>query len=167
MQYKAEWKSPIGTLTMASDGQAITGLWMEGQNYFAWGLSGDATDGRDLPIIRNTIRALEDYFQGNGLDLTSVSIMPQGTPFQRSVWAQLLDIPAGQTRTYGQIAAAVEAARGYKTSPRAVGTAIGRNPISILIPCHRVIGSDGKLTGYAGGIRRKEYLLKLENGTTP
>ena len=167
MQYKTEWKSPIGTLTIASDGSAITGLWMEGQAYWGAGLSDMAQDGTHIPVIQNTIAALESYFMGKDMDLSQIPLAPKGTPFQRSVWALVQQIPAGQTRTYGQIAAYLTATRGSKTSPRAVGTAIGRNPTCILIPCHRVVGANGSLTGYAGGIQRKEFLLKLENGTTP
>ena len=167
MIYAVKWKSPIGTLTIASDGESITGLWMDGQEYFCAGLKPNPQDGSQLPVIQKTIVLLEDYFQGKGLDISAICLKPTGTAFQRAVWGILLKIPYGQTRTYGQIAAAVEATRGSRTSPRAVGTAVGKNPISILIPCHRIIGANGKLTGYAGGIHRKEYLLKFENGTAP
>lgn len=167
MKYKVQWKSPIGTLTIASDGSTITGLWMEGQKYFCAGLQQDAVDGSDLPVIQKTILFLEQYFRKENRGNFSIPLSPEGTAFQKAVWALLQDIPQGETRTYGQIAQALEASTGRKTSPRAVGTAVGRNPISILIPCHRVIGANGSLTGYAGGISRKEFLLNLEkeNGT--
>ena len=165
MEYKMQWKSPLGTLTIASDGRHITGLWMEGQKNFCSGLSPNSKDGSTLPVMQTTIVALDNYFQGKREDFSHLPIVASGTAFQKSVWAQLRDIPYGETRTYGQLAAALEAATGRKTSARAVGTAVGRNPVSILIPCHRVVGAGGKLTGYAGGISRKEYLLELENGT--
>ena len=169
MKYATTYRSPIGTLTISSDGEAITGLWMEGQSYFAAGLSENPLDGSQITVIQRTIAVLENYFQGNGLNTSEICLRPQGTPFQRAVWDQLCQIPVGETKTYGQIAAFLEASRGFKTSPRAVGNAVGRNPISILIPCHRIVGADGRLTGYAGGIARKEFLLNLENrnGTTP
>ena len=169
MKYTATWESPIGTLTIASDGEFITGLWMEKQAYFAAGLSDHPLEGTKLSVIQKCIHWLECYFQGNAPSLWEIPFRPSGTPFQCSVWDQLRRIPFGETRTYGQIAAALEATRGLKAPPRAVGNAVGKNPISSLIPCHRVIGANGSMTGYAGGIERKEYLLKLEqrSGTTP
>lgn len=165
MKYTAKWKSPIGTLTIASDGTHITGLWMENQKHYCAGLSQKTEDGSSLQVIQDTIQALENYFEKKMGAFSKLPLNPQGTTFQRAVWNLLQEIPCGETRTYGQLAAALEAATGRKTSPRAIGTAVGRNPISIIIPCHRVIGADGKLIGYAGGVSRKEYLLKLENGT--
>ncbi len=162
MKYQAQWKSPIGTLTIASDGNHITGLWMERQKYFCAGLWKNALDGSDLPIIQKAIVLLDQYFRKESRACFSLPLSPEGTVFQKAVWAILQDIPQGETRTYGQIAQALEATTGRKTSPRAVGTAVGKNPISILIPCHRVVGARGSLTGYAGGIVRKEFLLNLE-----
>ena len=167
MEYTTQWKSPIGTLTIASDGTAITGLWMEGQRYFCAGLSPEASDGTNLAVIQDTIRFLERTFLGEPDDLQRIPMAPSGTVFQKAVWSSLAQIPRGETRTYGQIAAAVEAAIGRRTAPRAVGAAVGKNPIAILIPCHRVVGANGSLTGYAGGLERKAFLLNLEqkNGT--
>ena len=125
----------LGDLTIASDGEAIVGLWIEGQKYFA----------------------------GDPLPVTTLPLKPEGTPFQRRVWKLLASIPYGELRTYADLAAQIaRECDGKKTSARAVGTANGRNPISIILPCHRVVGSDGSLTGYAGGIARKVWLLEHE-----
>ena len=162
MEYTVNWKSPIGTLTIASDGANITGLWMEGQKYFCAGLSQETEDGSAQQVIQDTVQTLENYFRKKTKAFSHLPLNPQGTDFQRAVWTLLREIPYGETRTYGQLAAALEAATGRKTSPRAVGAAVGHNPISIIIPCHRVVGAGGTLTGYAGGVSRKEYLLQLE-----
>ena len=162
MEYKAVWDSPLGALTVTGNDTAITGLWMEGQRYFGAGLTENAPDGTDLPMFRNAKAGLDAYFRGDNPDFSLISLSPNGTPFQEAVWAILRQIPYGETTTYGEIAAMLEAISGRKTSARAVGSAVGRNPISIFIPCHRVMGAGGKLTGYAGGLARKEFLLSLE-----
>ena len=167
MEYTTKWKFPIGTLTLASDGTSITGLWMEGQKYFQAGLSSEAQDGKELPVLQDTVKRLEQYFSGICTDFAELPLKPNGTDFQRAVWDQIRQIPYGKTVTYGRIAAALEAATGRRTSPRAVGSAVGRNPISILIPCHRVTGAGGALIGYAGGLERKQLLLELEKTTEP
>lgn len=147
--------SPIGPLTAASDGEAITGLWLEGQKYFAAGLEPDAREEPELPIFQETANWLECYFSGrNPLHLPPLA--PGGSDFRKAVWKRLLEIPFGKTSTYGELA------KELGSSPRAVGGAVGHNPISILIPCHRVLGSGGNLTGYAGGVSRKKFLLELE-----
>ena len=167
MTYIKEMHSPIGTLTIASDGVSITGLWMEGQKFFRAGLSAENQDGSSIPAIQDTIRLLEQFFQGKQTEFFNLPLNPQGTAFQKAVWHLLRQIPRGSTVTYGDIAAALEATTGRRTAPRAVGNAVGRNPISILIPCHRVTGADGSLTGYAGGLERKQFLLNLEKTKEP
>lgn len=156
MNYYDTYASPLGTLTIASDGQYITGLWMDGQKHFL--LPEQSVSCRDIAVIHAAKKWLDDYFLGNNTPLDGIPLLPTGTDFQKEVWSILMRIPYGQTVTYGEIAAAMGK---EKMSAQAVGNAVGRNPISILIPCHRVIGAKG-LTGYAGGIARKEYLLQLE-----
>lgn len=151
--------SPVGQLTLAADGQAITGLWLEGQKYFCAGLSEDVKE-KDLSVFSQAEAYLAAYFSGSPLPPLP-PLRPAGTAFQRAVWALLAEIPYGQTRTYGALAAELRR-RGTSAAPRAVGAAVGRNPISILIPCHRVVGAGGSLTGYAGGLERKRFLLELE-----
>ena len=161
MDYTVRYASPLGEITMASDGASLTGLWFAGQKYFAAGLT--TTKGNnDLPVFALARRWLDVYFDGRQPDFTP-PLLPRGTAFQQAVWALLLTIPYGQTTTYGAIAAALAKEKGIpRMSARAVGGAVGRNPISILIPCHRVVGADGSLTGYAGGTERKQALLVLE-----
>jgi methylated-DNA-[protein]-cysteine S-methyltransferase len=157
--YTASFPSPLGLLTAASDGTHITGLWMKGQKYEKYGLPVQTQDGNELSVIIQLKQLLEDYFCGKPIDFSGIPLKTQGTPFQKDVWKALLDIPYGTTITYGELARRI----GRETASRAVGAAVGRNPISILIPCHRVVGRNQSLTGYAGGIERKKYLLKLEN----
>lgn len=147
------WPSPLGMMTMTGDDAGLTGLWFSGQRHMP-DLCG-CGDG-DCPVFDLTVRWLEDYFSGHEPE-HDVPLRPEGTDFQLSVWDQLMKIPYGRTVSYGSIAQSIGCA-----SARAVGLAVGRNPISLIIPCHRVIGSDGRLTGYAGGLWRKEALLRLE-----
>lgn len=155
MTYRTTLASPLGPLLLASDGTSLTGLWLEGQKYFAAGLDPAAREAPTLPVFRETERWLNDYFGGKRPPALP-PLAPAGTSFRQAVWKRLLEIPYGQTRAYGALAAELN------SSPRAVGSAVGRNPISILIPCHRVLGADGGLTGYAGGVDKKRFLLKLE-----
>jgi len=142
-------------LTLAADGESLTGLWLEGQKYFAAGPGPDARDVPNLPVFLETAAWLERYFSGQRPpDLPPLA--PGGSGFRQSVWKKLLEIPYGQTRSYGELAEVLD------SSPRAVGGAVGHNPISILIPCHRVVGAHGGLTGYAGGVDKKRFLLELE-----
>lgn len=150
--------SPVGTLTLASDGTALTGLWLENQKYFAAGLAAEAENNPALPVFQQTADWLSGYFAGK-IPVNLPPLTPIGSPFQKAVWHCLLNIPYGETRTYGDLAAELA------SSPRAVGGAVGRNPISILIPCHRVMGAGGRLTGYAGGVDKKAFLLELEEKT--
>lgn len=147
------YHSPIGPLRLTSDGAALTGLWMGLQNP-------DLTNAQrreDLAIFDSVKRWLDDYFAGKPRKI-DFPLAPVGTPFQRRVWELLLTIPYGETTTYGALARQL----GPNMSAQAVGQAVGRNPIGILIPCHRVIGADGPLTGYAGGLENKKWLLLHE-----
>ena len=152
--------TPLGAVTAASDGEALFGLWFDGQRHLAASLSPEHTEA-DLPLFGEARRWLTLYFQGREPDFTP-PLAPRGTAFQRSVWELLRAIPYGETATYGAIAAALARETGRRVSPRAVGGAVGRNPVSLLIPCHRVVGAGGALTGYAGGLGRKRALLLLE-----
>lgn len=161
MAYTTRCPSPLGTIALASDGAALTGLWFQGQRHYPAWLDG-ALEADDLPIFEQTRQWLARYFAGRDPGPTP-PLAPAGTAFQREVWALLGAIPYGQTRTYGDLAQALARRRGLtRMSARAVGGAVGRNPISILIPCHRVVGRSGGLTGYAGGLERKRALLALE-----
>ena len=152
--------SPLGPLTLASDGAAITGLWLAGQKYFASTLDIHASPAPDLPVFGQAAAWLTAYFTGAPLPAMP-PLAPSGSPFRQAVWALLREIPYGATTTYGALAQAL-LARGIAAAPQAVGGAVGHNPISILIPCHRVVGADGSLTGYAGGVEKKRFLLALE-----
>jgi methylated-DNA-[protein]-cysteine S-methyltransferase len=161
MEYIQKIRSPLGMLTVSSGGQNISGLWIEGQKYFAKTLEKDVLE-QDMPIFENVRKWLDIYFSGREPDFI-LPLMPKGSPFQELIWNSLCKIPYGETTTYGELAKQFELEnKGNHTSPRAVGNAVGRNPISILIPCHRVIGKNGSPTGYAGGIEKKLILLKLE-----
>ena len=156
MEYLDRYTSPLGGMTLASDGTALTGMWFDGQKRFAATLSGNERK-KDLPVFDTAKRWLDVYFSGVAPDFAP-PLAPRGTDFGKSVWRILMTIPFGETTTYGQIAARFSA----RMSARAVGGAVGRNPISLIIPCHRVVGADGGLTGYAGGIGIKRRLLELE-----
>ncbi len=159
--YTCSYSSPLGQITLASDGTALTGLWFDGQKHFAATLPPEHTE-KALPVFDQTARWLDMYFGGREPDFTPPLALT-GTPFRRAVAEILLTIPYGKTMTYGQIAARIAGKQDAKTiSARAVGGAVGHNPISIIVPCHRVVGSGGSLTGYAGGIERKLQLLRLE-----
>lgn len=157
MQYTTVYQSPLGKILLAAGGASLTGLWFEGQNYYARTLDESHTE-KDLPVFAETARWLDRYFSGREPEGTP-PLSPAGTPFQLEVWALLRQIPYGATTTYSALAR--ELGRSA-SSARAVGAAIGRNPISLLIPCHRVLGAGGALTGYAGGLDRKRRLLALE-----
>jgi len=151
----------MGDITLASDGGALTGLWLVGQKYDACGLDG-AQEEKGLPVFRQVAEWLDIYFSGRCPDFTPPLLL-RGSDFQREVWAILAAIPYGQTRTYGDIAQELAQKRGLsRMSAQAVGGAVGHNPVSIIVPCHRVVGANGNLTGYAGGIGKKIALLKLE-----
>ena len=155
MDYTYHYDSPLGGITLASDGESLTGLWFDGQKYFASTLNAEHAE-KSLPVFDEAAKWLDLYFGGMIPDFTP-KLSPRGTGFQHRVWDVLLTIPYGQTVSYGEIAAKL----GCR-SAQAVGGAVGRNPISLIIPCHRVLGADGGLTGYAGGVNKKRSLLELE-----
>ena len=161
MTYTASYASPLGEALLASDGSALTGLWFAGQKHFAAGLAEDVCEESDLPVFEAVRAWLDAYFAGEEPGpLPPVAFA--GTPFQHMVWEELPRIPRGETCTYGDLAQHIGERRGAPTSARAVGTAVGRNPVSVIVPCHRVLGASGALTGYAGGVWRKRALLALE-----
>lgn len=160
MLYTSHYASPLGGMTLVSDGTALVGLYFDGQKYAAEGLDATHTQ-KNLPIFEEARRWLDVYFSGRKPDFTPPTA-PAGTAFQQSVWEILRTIPYGETTTYGAIARRIEQNTGCRMSAQAVGGAVGRNPISILIPCHRVVGTNGSLTGYAGGLDKKAYLLRIE-----
>lgn len=161
MDYVHHYYSPLGAITMASDGEALIGLWFDGQKYFADTI-GDKSEEKTLPVFEQTDRWLDIYFSGKVPEFTPLLKM-KTTDFRKDVWKIMLAIPYGRTMTYGEIADRVAKHKGLeRMSAQAVGGAVGHNSISLIIPCHRVVGSDGNLTGYAGGMDKKEKLLKLE-----
>ncbi len=151
--------SPVGTITLVAVDGALTGLYLHEQRHAppaeTWGRP-------DPGAFRDVREQLAAYFRGE-LRTFDVALAPRGTPFQSTVWAALREIPYGQTETYGELAARI----GAPAASRAVGLANGRNPIGIIVPCHRVVGAKGRLVGYAGGLDRKQHLLQLERGASP
>jgi len=163
MTYTQWYASPLGRILLAADSTALTGLWFDGEKYFARYLE-KRHEEKETALLQKTKRWLDIYFNGMEPDF-SVPVYFNGTDFQNEVWKILCTIPYGQTLTYGEIAKRIAAKRGIpRMSAQAVGGAVGHNEISIIVPCHRVIGSDGKLTGYGGGLDKKTYLLELEQG---
>lgn len=161
MEYIHHYMSPLGGITIASDGEALTGLWFDGQKYFEANLSEEYEEKR-LEIFDITDKWLDIYFSGKEPDFTPPVSM-KTTEFRKKVWKILLTIPYGKTMTYGEIAERIAKDNGRaKMSAQAVGGAVGHNSISLIIPCHRVVGTNGSLTGYAGGIEKKKKLLELE-----
>lgn len=162
MVYTAEYDSPLGTITLACDGEAITGLWFNGQKYFGNILPRETMQ-QEQPLFAEARRWLDIYFSGRDPGFLPL-LRYDSTPFRKLICSIMLTIPYGQTMTYGEIAAEAARQQGIKTmSAQAVGGAVGHNPISLMIPCHRVVGTSGSLTGYAGGIERKVKLLALEH----
>ncbi len=160
MKFTARYASPLGGMTLASDGKALTGSWFDGQKYFGAGLWPNAEE-RSLPIFTQAIRWLDIYFSGREPDFMPELSYGESGSFRREVWDILRTIPYGATMTYG----AVTAKLGRPAmSAQAVGGAVGHNLLTVFVPCHRVIGANGSLTGYAGGIERKRALLALERG---
>ena len=150
--------TPLGRMLLARSAKGLAGVWFEGQKHHPAPLTAMRRPGDAL--LCRAADQLHAYFAGDAL-VFDVPLDLQGTPFQRSVWQALLAIPAGETRSYGALAKAL----GSASAVRAVGGAVGRNPVSVIVPCHRVVGSDGSLTGYAGGVERKRALLALEHAT--
>lgn len=169
VQYTCHYDSPLGGITIASDGKALTGLWFDGQKYFADTLTkGSYSDSAlcpacAFPVFDETRQWLDTYFSGTEPDFTP-QLKMAASPFRRRVWESLLRIPYGKTTTYNAIAREIALERNLRSmSAQAVGGAVGHNSISLIIPCHRVVGANGSLTGYGGGIDRKIKLLQLEH----
>ena len=161
MQKIQTYNSPLGNLTLVSNGIALTGIWFEKQKPLQHILK-MPHEVCNLPIFDDTKRWLDIYFEGDVPNFTPL-LCPEGTHFRQQVWQELLNIPYGKTTTYGTLSKQIAIQLNkQKMSAQAIGGAVGHNPISIIIPCHRVVGANGTMTGYAGGIWRKEYLLKLE-----
>mgnify|MGYP003377541777 FL=1 len=161
--YSMWYPSPVGRLLLTCQDGGLTGLWLEGQKYFAAGLSEEPLQEPDRPELRAACKWLDAYFAGRRPSASSLTLMPKGSEFRRIVWTLLCEIPYGTYTTYGELAGRAAARMGRESmSSQAVGGAVGHNPISIIIPCHRVVGMDGSLTGYAGGIKNKKKLLELE-----
>ncbi len=163
MYYSTTCPSPIGPITLACDGVNLIGLWMEGQKYFGDTVLGEMVEKSNISVFNATKRWLDKYFSGKRPTISDLPLIPNGGEFRKDVWKILCDIPYGEVVTYGEIAKKM-ASRMNKTrmSSQAVGGAVGHNPISIIIPCHRVVGVNGSLTGYSGGIDKKIQLLQLE-----
>ncbi|SCJ94862.1 Methylated-DNA--protein-cysteine methyltransferase%2C inducible [uncultured Eubacterium sp.] len=161
MDYTYHYKSPLGGVTLSSNGTGLTGLWFDGQKYFGATLPKEYGE-KSLPVFEEAVRWLDIYFSGKAPDFTP-PLLTKTTPFRKAVWEILLTIPYGKTMTYGEIAGRIAKEKGLsRMSAQAVGSAVGHNPISLIIPCHRVVGTKGSLTGYAGGIDKKVQLLTLE-----
>lgn len=163
MLYTTRYPSPVGSLMLASNGDNLVGLWMEGQRYFAGTVTEDMTDQPGLPLFSTVFHWLDRYFACQKPAISVLPLAPEGGTFRTTVWDILCEIPYGTVITYGEIArnVAVRLNRA-RMSAQAVGGAVGHNPISIVIPCHRVVGAHGNLTGYAGGIDKKIKLLEHE-----
>ena len=161
--YKTTIESPIGEITLGSDGENLVGLRIEGQRYFGETVSNEMVINTDLNVFSITKDWLNRYFDGMKPQISELPLAPMGGAFRQTVWKMLMEIPYGEVITYGELAQKITDQRGGgRMSAQAVGGAVGRNPISIIIPCHRVVGVNGNLTGYAGGIQRKLQLLQHE-----
>lgn len=162
--YKTNHKSPLGNIVICCDeDEKIVGLWFENQKYFADNIDGKITENNNLKIFVTVKNWLDKYFAGKKPNIKEMPIKFIGTDFRKSVWKILYKIPYGKTLTYGDISKQIAKQKGItKMSAQAVGGAVGHNPISIIVPCHRVVGKNGKLTGYAAGINKKKKLLELE-----
>ncbi len=163
MFYKTDYTSPIGGITLGSDGKNIVGLWLEGQKHFAGMVNDEMFQNDNLPIFKKAKSWLSRYFCGEKPEISELPLAPAGGEFRQEVWNILCEIPYGDVMTYGEIAQRIAKKRGVQCmSSQAIGGAVGHNPISIIIPCHRVVGTNGSLTGYAGGLDKKIKLLRLE-----
>ncbi|MNZ42432.1 Methylated-DNA--protein-cysteine methyltransferase [compost metagenome] len=163
MYYSTTYLSPVGTITLACDGDNLVGVWNEGQKYHGAAISEQMTEKDDMPVFDAAQKWLDRYFAGEKPAISELPLAPIGGEFRQNVWAILCEIPYGEVITYGDIAKKMAAKMNKENmSSQAVGGAVGHNPISIIIPCHRVVGSNGSLTGYAGGVHTKVKLLELE-----
>lgn len=163
MYYSTTYLSPVGSITLACDGNSLVGLWIEGQKYHGNTIPEDMIENNDIPVFETAKKWLDRYFEGERPHISELPLAPIGSGFRQEIWNILCEIPYGQVITYGDIAKKMAAKMNKESmSSQAVGGAVGHNPISIIIPCHRVVGSNGSLTGYAGGIHIKIKLLELE-----
>ena len=161
--YSTVYKPPIGLVTVASDGERIVGLWMERQKHYPKAMSGELVKKDDLPIFKLVKRWLDRYLGGDKPLVDELPLAPEGSDFQKKVWKILCEIPYGTYIMYGDIAKRIATEPGKAGMyGRPVGGAVGKNPISIIIPCHRVVGSNGSLTGFGGGMEKKIWLLEHE-----
>ncbi len=162
MECIGKYKSPLGEMTLAGSEEGLSGLWFDGQKYFGSTLTENHKEG-DLPVFKETKEWLDIYFSGKNPDFTPPLVL-SASPFRKSIWEIMLNISYGKTRTYKEISEIIAKRRGLAhMSAQAIGGAVAHNPIMIILPCHRMVGANGSLTGYAGGIERKIALLKLEN----
>lgn len=158
-----QYSSPLGSITLAAKDDALIGAWFEGQRHFLRGIGEDVVPGDGVGALRGAKDWLDRYFGGGRPEISALPLAPGGSAFQRNVWEILCGIPYGETTTYGAIARRIATENGLaRMAARAVGGAVGRNPIAIIIPCHRVVGANGSLTGYAGGVEKKSWLLAHE-----
>lgn len=162
MEYVTRYSSPLGEIFITGSEEGLTGIYFEGQKYFPKGIIGNIKENDDLDIFIKAKEVLDNYFSTGKINLNGLRLSPVGSEFRQKVWKILREIPDGQTTTYKDVASRISLDEGKNMSAQAVGGAVGHNPISILIPCHRVVGSDKNLTGYAGGVDRKIKLLELE-----
>lgn len=163
--YSCDYESPIGGITLCSDGVALCGLWMSGQKYFGDTIPGEMIpdDGTAETVLGAAREWLDEYFADKRPEIKQLPLAPIGSDFRQAVWRILAEIPYGETMTYGEIGRLVAQRQGKKTmASLAVGGAVGHNPISIIVPCHRVVGADGSLTGFSGGLDKKIWLLEHE-----
>lgn len=163
MYYRTTYRSPIGNLTLACDGGNLVGLWNEGQKYHGATMSEEMIEKDDIPVFDAAKKWLDRYFVGKKPAVSELPLSPIGSEFRQGIWTLLCEIPYGEVITYGDLAKKIAVKMNKNAmSSQAVGGAVGHNPISIIIPCHRVVGANGSLTGYAGGISTKVKLLELE-----
>ncbi len=163
MLYTTTYRSPLGEMTLAEKNGKLAGLWLNGQKYFLSGIKEELVPCESREVFIKTRDWLDRYFYGDMPSADELELAPVGSDFRQTVWKILCEIPYGETVTYGEIAEEAAKRLGLEhMSAQAVGNAVGHNPISVIIPCHRVVGADGSLTGYAGGIDKKIYLLRHE-----
>lgn len=156
---QTRYESPLGPMIVAATKKGLAGLWFDGQRHLPNTL--DWPHAENHPVLVKVVKQLREYYDGKRTTFDLPLDLQGGTEFQQSVWQALLQIPSGETTSYGQLSKSI----GKPAAVRAVGAAVGRNPVSVIVPCHRVLGGDGSLTGYAGGLDRKTALLKLEGAT--
>ncbi|WP_125581017.1 methylated-DNA--[protein]-cysteine S-methyltransferase [Lacticaseibacillus suibinensis] len=162
MQAKTRITSPLGAMTLLADEQGLLGVWFDGQQYFGGQFDLAAAADTQTPILRQATHWLQRYFAVGPQPLGDLSLHLTGTPYRQHVMQALCQVPAGQVATYQQLADQISQQQGHPTAARAIGGAVGHNPLSVIVPCHRIVGQTGALVGYAGGLERKAWLLKHE-----